>query len=81
MRDVIRAEEHTHTPDTQQYPRNLRPSIPDLQKQERQYNHHDNSPEIDKLGAQNRSIAVREDDEVIPLYVDEGEDEEAPAVL
>lgn len=79
--DVITANQNTHTTTADQDTNDLEDSVADLEKEERDDNDTDNSPEVDQLRRQNVGVPVGQNSEVIALNVQEGHDEVLPAIL
>lgn len=80
-REMVGAEEHAHTADTQEDTRDLGPAVAHTQEEKRQNDDDDDGPEVDELSGEDSGVAVGKDDEVVAFDVDEGEDEETPAVF
>lgn len=78
---VVGPEEDAHAADAEQDADDLQPVVAHLEEEEGDDDHDDNGPEVDELGGQDGGVAVGQDDEVVALDVEEGQDQEAPAVL
>lgn len=79
--DMVAREQDAGTADADEDADDLEDLVAHAQQDERDDDDDDDGPEVDELRRQNVCVVVRQHDEVVPLYVEEGEDEVLPPVI
>ena len=72
---MVAADEDAHATDADQDANDLEKVVPDVQEAGREQNHEHNGPEVDQLRGEDGGVPIREDGKIIPLHIEEGQDE------
>lgn len=72
---MVGGDENAHSADTHEDTNDLGDVVADLEEEEGDDDYDGYRPEVDELGAEHGSVAVGEDDEVVPFHIAKGKND------